>query len=99
VNEVSIEKFGNTLKHPTTKMFLKNGNLTVTLDRAQVFPDDPGEGTPIMVEWTGKAGATYNCAVNEGILSGYGNNEDKELTDKQLEWLDSLENKIEEFLQ
>lgn len=85
-------------QHPT-KTFT-NRNLRVVLDRREVFPDDPGNGTPAMVYWDGARGsfsATYWCAIGEAeLLNGRGGI--KELTDSQLEWLDSLEHEINRFL-
>ena len=77
-----------------TKEF-KHGNLKVELDRNEVYPDDPGAGAPAIVSVAnGKFSATYWCAINEGELEldGY------QLSDKQLVWLYSLENEINEFL-
>lgn len=36
------------------------------LDRAQVFPDDPGQGTPAMVYGPRGESATFQCALCEG---------------------------------
>lgn len=41
----------------------------VILDETQVFPDDPGAGTPAMVYGPGGAQATLNAAVNMGELT------------------------------
>ena len=88
----------------TTKT-IRQGNLRVELDRDQVFPDDPGEGCPEYVVWeSGRQcfSASYNCAVNEGELSNnsdsFGVECEKQLTDKQLQWLDSIADEIDEFL-
>ena len=87
---------------PTTKVF-RRGNLRVELDLDEVYPDDPGAGAPAMVYWTskfvGKIGeysATYPYAIGEGELES--RLETRRLTDKQCEWLDSLGDKIDEFL-
>ncbi len=77
--------------------------LRIELDREEVFPDDPGQGTPAMVyrepdsdsKW---ASATYNCAINTGELT------DQDggwvpLTERQVEWLDKQGGKIDEFLE
>ena len=86
---------------PTKKVF-RRGNLRVELDRDEVYPDDPGAGCPAYVVWeSGKQhfSASYNCAVNEEELSNDRHGDCyKTLTDKQCEWLDSLGDKIDEFL-
>lgn len=81
-----------------TKTFRK-GSLYVVLDRSQVFPDDPGAGTPAMVEYRGAywGSATYWCAVGEGELDR-GRHGMMALSDSALEWLESLEDEIEAFL-
>ena len=66
--------------------------LVVELDPTEVFTDDPGQGTPVMVYWPAKkACATYWSAFETGEVEWY------ELSDKQLEWLDSLEPKIHDW--
>lgn len=78
----------------TTKE-IKKGNLRLLLDRNEVYPDDPGAGAPaIVLTANGKYCATYWCAINEGELElgGY------QLSDKQLDWLYSLEDEINDFL-
>lgn len=84
----------------TTKKTFEKGNLTVELDREQVFPDDPGAGTPAMVYWRNgreEYSATYWCAIGEAELDGDRHGM-KQLTDKQVEWLDDLNSEIDDFL-
>ena len=68
------------------------GGIQLVLDSSQVFPDDPGNGTPALVYKLrgGRvvASSTYNCALGEGVLDG-GREGDYQLTDAQLDWLDS----------
>lgn len=81
-----------------------NSQLSVELDRSQVFPDDPGQGTPAVVYLdcpSGRFSATYWCAIGEGSLYYYnhrGEEFTKKLTDKQMEWLDEIERELDEFL-
>ena len=70
------------------------GGLQLVLDSSQVFPDDPGNGTPVIVEkLTGRnkvvASSTYNCALGEGVLEGHYGGHDYTLTDEQIDWLHS----------
>jgi len=79
----------------------RNGSLRVELDKSQVFPNDPGQGTPAMVCFDGardRYASTYWCAVGEGELLHERTGATKQLTDKQMEWLDGLEPEISEFL-
>lgn len=70
-------------------------NLKVELDRNEVYPDDPGAGAPAIVSVNnGEFVSTYWLAINEGELEldGY------QLSDKQHDWLLSLESEINLFL-
>lgn len=84
----------------TTKSY-KNGNLVLDLDKSQVFPDDPGNGTPAMVRLIhrGKelARASYWAAVNEEQLRRDDDSMHR-ITPRQLEWLESLDAELTEFL-
>ncbi len=85
---------------PTEKQTLEGpGGLTLELDPAEVFPDDPGAGTPALVVWKGPYGeeftATLAYAADMGHLDGkyffY------ELTPEQRDWLysDEVEEAVE----
>ena len=77
----------------------KRGNLRVELDREQVFEDNPGAGTPAMVYWKvgGKEfSSTYWCAIETGEMLCTGDL--RMLTEAQVKWLDSLDEKIDKFL-
>jgi hypothetical protein len=69
-----------------------NGRLRVELDRGEVYPDDPGNGTPALV-CVGKNTGTYWCVVSEGELM-----DGPTLTQSELRWLASIEPAIELFL-
>lgn len=79
----------------TTKT-LKFGRLTLTLDRSQVFPDDPGNGTPAVVS-AGRYSSTYWAATGESELLGDGDDVIG-LSPAELRWLDAHASVIEEFL-
>ena len=73
----------------------------LVLDPAEIYPDDPGNGTPVMVYFdsTGAhyASATYGCAIGEGELmrSDCGTGA---LPPKVYEWLEELHEYVEQFL-
>lgn len=69
--------------------------LQLVLDEAQIFPHDPGQGTPAMVHWM-TSDATYWWAINEGTL--YGPKGDLPLTRRQLGWLAEQEQTVHDFL-
>ena len=53
------------------KLSLKGpGGIIVTLDSTQIFPADPGNGTPAMVFLPFKGHATFWCAQVEGEVTG-----------------------------
>lgn len=80
------------MEEKTTLQFKKYG-LVVELDPREVFPEDPGKGTPVMVVWPAKkACTTFWCATGEGEIDGH------ELSDRQLVWLWHIEPKIDTWL-
>src|SRR5271166_5210387 len=76
------------------------GNLQVVLDRRKVIKDDPGADTPAMVYFNGRnrACSTYWCACGEGELLNENDGGVYKLTKRQIEWLDSLDGELTEFL-
>jgi hypothetical protein len=63
------------------------------MDHTQIFPDDPGRGTPVLVI-KGEYTATYHCALNEGELDcgSY------QLNTAEMKWLEAQEDLVEAFL-
>ena len=76
---------------------LTGHGLRLVLDSAQIFPDDPGQGTPAMV-YKGNASSTYWCACGEGELLGPGC-ESVALSQTQCNWLDAQEEAVSAFLE
>lgn len=82
------------------------GNLRVELDKSQVYRDDPGNGTPAMVYIYRRraqqpfASSTYNCACGTGELLAINYHDDNyQLTNEQIAWLNSIEDQVGDFLQ
>lgn len=76
------------------------GGIMIVLDAKEIFPSDPGNGTPAMVYLPfGRGHATYWCAQGEGYVEDdkYGTTE---LTDAQKEWInsDSIENAVSNWI-
>jgi hypothetical protein len=72
------------------------GGIRIELDSAEIFPDDPGQGTPAIVH-LGKASATFWCAVDQGELAdGDGH---VTLSSKHLEWLASQSDRVDDFVE
>ena len=81
----------------TTQTLSGPNGLRLVLDSAQIFPDDPGQGTPAMV-YHGNASATYWCACGEGELLGP-NCEGVPLSYQQNAWLEQQEDMVNEFIE
>lgn len=72
------------------------GGLRLELDADQIFPDDPGQGTPCLLEMRDEDGrivtATFNCAIGEGEV------EYVMLAEDQMNWLNELEYPVDTWL-
>lgn len=71
------------------------GGIMLTLDRTEVFPDDPGNGTPCIVR-LGHYTGTLAMASCEGVLNQPGQG-DKTLTEAQCRWLNAVEEDADAF--
>ncbi|WP_445392394.1 hypothetical protein ACUDTL_16920 [Stenotrophomonas pavanii] len=68
----------------------------VELDRREVFPDDPGAGTPAMLYGPRDSSATFYCALDTEEISN-----DRECIDIPrlvLDWMSAQEFNIAAFL-
>lgn len=72
-------------------------DLELVLDRTQIFPADPGRGTPAIVR-CGPYSSTYWCAVGAGELLADRGGGVYTLTAEQRAWLDEQQAAIDEFL-
>jgi len=76
----------------TKQTLIGPNGLRLVLDSAEIFPDDPGQGTPAMVYLRGES-ATYWCALNEGEV-------DRQATNaSQQAWLEAQEDTVSAFLE
>ena len=67
--------------------------LTLELDSDQIFPEDPGQGTPAMV-YSGIHSGTFHAAMETGELDGG----DFLLSQGQQQWLVDQEDNVNEFI-
>ena len=72
------------------------GGMVLVLDSSEIFPDDPGNGTPALVTLD-EASGSYACAVEQGVLMD-GRGYEKALTEDQIAWLDRLAPVVDQFL-
>lgn len=70
--------------------------IKLILDSSEIYPDDPGQGTPAMVE-KGNNSATYWCATGEGVVSDE-MGRDILLSRGALNWLNGLEGYVDKFI-
>lgn len=73
--------------------FTKHGpnGLRVEFDANEIFPNDPGQGTPVLV-CLGRETASFCCALNEGEVGG-----SIRLSPAQIAFLESLEEFVWDF--
>lgn len=73
----------------------KPSGTKLVLDSSEIYPDDPGNGTPALVEFR-RGCATYNYATSVGHVYTERNG-DIDLPQDALDWLDSesIGNEIE----
>jgi hypothetical protein len=83
------------MKSATTKTLNGPGGIRILLDASEIFPDDPGQGTPALVQLFGATG-TYWCVSAEGELLEGGTT--RRLTPEQCRWLNDQEDVVTDFL-
>jgi hypothetical protein len=88
---------------PTIKTLHGPNGLRIKLDSAEIWPSDPGNGTPAMVYLFGYS-ATYWCAADTGELTNesYSHGDGyRDLNRAQLAWLQSpaIEEEVNTFVE
>ena len=78
---------------PKTIEITGPGGIRLVLDADEIFPDDPGQGTPAMV-YLGDYSGTYWCCYDTGELDCGAAG----LDDNQVAWLDSVSNLVDKFM-
>jgi hypothetical protein len=74
--------------------------LSIKLDAKEIYPDDPGQGTPAMVTLYSRTNreldcGTFHCALCEGELSHNGT----VLSEAQVAWLDQHTERVDAFIE
>ena len=67
------------------------GGIKIELDADEIYPNDPGQGTPILVV-IGTQTASYNCAGDTGECG------DTFVLDNQMKWLNDLDYALDTWL-
>lgn len=70
--------------------------LRVDFNADEIFPDDPGAGTPVLVWIDGESG-TYSCVREIGeVIAG---DDVIRLTQQQIDWLWSIEEDVWDWME
>jgi hypothetical protein len=69
------------------------GSYKLVLDSSEIYPSDPGNGTPAMV-YCGKRSGTYGCVSDTGVLD-----DDLEVPAKVMEWLHRMAEAVDIFIE
>jgi len=72
------------MKGTVHKLQSPDKSILVELDKNEIYPNDPGMGTPVMIYLRGGASGSWNCVISEGEVEGH------PLTRSQSAWLESI---------
>lgn len=75
------------------KTLTKNG-WSIVLDKDEVFPDDPGQGTPAMLYSPKGLSSTYFCALDNGVIGDH----DQPIPRSILDWMEEKMEEIDAFI-
>lgn len=68
--------------------------IKLELDKGEIYPDDPGMGTPALVVLANGDTGTFDCVTSEGeTVDGQ-----HKLTQEQLDWLETKREYVEKFV-
>lgn len=76
-----------------SKDTIRGPGLKVELDSDQIFPNDPGQGTPVLVVFANEDTGTWNCVTTEGQTA-----DGTRVTPEQSKWLDRITPRVEEWM-
>ncbi len=68
--------------------------IRIEMDAKQIFPDDPGQGTPVLVCFANGDTGTWNCVTSEGETA-----DGTQLDDEQKEWIGDMETEVAEWME
>lgn len=77
-----------------TKQILRGpSGIKLELDATEIFPDDPGMGTPALVVMPNGDTGSFSCVSSEGeTVDG------TRLTKAQMNWLQQQSDRVDQFL-
>jgi len=81
-----------------TKTINGPSGYNIELDSTEIYPDDPGAGTPAMVNGPRGSSGTYWCVADTGeMLNGRGE-ETVDVPPRIIDWLDSKADEVDAFI-
>ncbi len=72
------------------------GGIVLVLDASEIYPEDPGNGTPAMV-YLCRGLREDDCSSTYWCCQGEGEVEHLQLTRAQTEWIDKIEPVVDAF--
>jgi hypothetical protein len=78
-----------TLTYPTGR-----GTWKLEMNPSEVYPNDPGMGTPLLVIAPNGETSTLNCTLGEGVVSG----DEQVVPAHVMKWLESVEAEAEAYV-
>lgn len=76
-----------------SKEVLQGPGIRVELDTEQIFPNDPGQGTPVLVVLENGDTGTWNCVTSEGETA-----DGTRLSDEQKQFLGDVTQDVENWM-
>ena len=84
MSQIDINAKKQTLRGPD--------GIRLDLDASEVYPRDPGMGTPALLTLASGATVTFNCAYDTGEA------ENESLTQGQSDWLEEIAEDVDQWL-
>jgi len=94
-NNEPTNTMSNTIPITSTQFSLLRHGIRVDFDASEIYPDDPGAGTPVLVTMHDGSG-TYHCVREMGEIVG--DETTYVLNSRQVQWLWDIGEKVESWL-
>jgi hypothetical protein len=82
------------MKPTKTYTFKCHGTWTLECNPSEVYPNDPGMGTPLLVIAPNGETSTLACTMSEGVISG----DDQSVPAPVMRWLAEIEGDAEVYV-
>lgn len=72
---------------------IKGPGISVELDTREIYPHDPGMGTPVLISLDNGETVTWNCGISEGeTVDG------TKFNQEELDWLNWVTPQVEQWM-